>query len=465
MKRTFPYPVTLGLMALMVGLLAPVLSRAQTASKGYTSAVKVHGSIFLSYSWRNAKEAEAIDSLFHSRGIVLLRDTREMGLKSKTEEYMARTKTADFVLLLLSEAFLKSPNTMFEIMTMWESPDIKRRFLPVLVGESPESLVGKQKDIEAFWDGISKDYQKDLKLDVVTQHDRDRVKRCADIRKMVPEIMEYMRKNPVFEYQKLVSARFQPVFEKITARETELRKAIEFVGTHYENDPDPGFDSLLQVFPGNMHVLVAKMTQTSDPSLRTQRFEELVTRYPHFGQPWFDQGISMAFMGEVEEGLKTIRRGIRLDRKNGYETCALVHQYSTYQMDSASHYYRLALEEAPGDVNLLTEYAGFFNQEFPQNPFALRKFLLLYAQTIETEPEIWIPYFEDETHGDFQKYDDGLDELIKETSPNDLKNSLKVLQYILYVFHDQPDHPELKEALMREAPHLPWKEYETALGE
>jgi hypothetical protein len=90
--------------------------------------------IFISYSWKNKIIADHLDVIFHSKGIVLQRDVRDINYKDSIKEYMKKVRNADFCLMLLSESYLKSINCMYEVLEFIKEENYKNKVLPILIG-------------------------------------------------------------------------------------------------------------------------------------------------------------------------------------------------------------------------------------------------------------------------------------------------------------------------------------------
>ena len=65
--------------------------------------------IFLSYSWADRITADQIDKDFHDFGIQLVRDAREISYTKSIKAFMKQVRHSDFVLMLISDSYLKSP--------------------------------------------------------------------------------------------------------------------------------------------------------------------------------------------------------------------------------------------------------------------------------------------------------------------------------------------------------------------
>jgi hypothetical protein len=122
--------------------------------------------IFLSYSWSNKEEANKIDNFFKSKGIILLRDIRDINFKDDIKKFMENIKSCDFVISLISDKYLKSVNCMYETLQLIKDENYKNRILPVIYnGEENNSNIyssrGRLSYIK-FWTEEFKNLSNDM---------------------------------------------------------------------------------------------------------------------------------------------------------------------------------------------------------------------------------------------------------------------------------------------------------------
>ena len=72
--------------------------------------------LFLSYSWNDATIADKIDEAFQPTGVQVKRDIRGIKYKDSIKLYMSQIRDTDFVLLIISDSFIKSSNCMYEVL-------------------------------------------------------------------------------------------------------------------------------------------------------------------------------------------------------------------------------------------------------------------------------------------------------------------------------------------------------------
>ena len=86
----------------------------------------VYGStnIFLSYSWKEEKKADEIDTFFSELGIDIKRDKKSIEQWGSIKAFMDSIQNSYYAILILSDAYLKSVNCMYEITQLMKAPTL-----------------------------------------------------------------------------------------------------------------------------------------------------------------------------------------------------------------------------------------------------------------------------------------------------------------------------------------------------
>ena len=90
--------------------------------------------VFLSYCWADEKIADEVyDKLIKYKQVKLHRDKLEIKQWGSIKEYMQSITHMDYVILLISEAYLKSKNCMYEVLEVMRDRKYKDKIFPVVV--------------------------------------------------------------------------------------------------------------------------------------------------------------------------------------------------------------------------------------------------------------------------------------------------------------------------------------------
>jgi hypothetical protein len=94
--------------------------------------------VFISYAWRGESE-ELVNRLyeaFQARGIKIIRDKTELGYKGLIKEFMQRIGRGKYVVIVISDRYLKSPNCMYELIQISQNGDFYNRTFPIVLADA-----------------------------------------------------------------------------------------------------------------------------------------------------------------------------------------------------------------------------------------------------------------------------------------------------------------------------------------
>ncbi len=94
--------------------------------------------IFLSYAWGGESEQiiNELDNAFRERGIVLIRDKRDLGFKGMITDFMKRIGKGSAVVTVISDKYLKSPYCMFELLEIYRNQNFGERIYPIVLEDA-----------------------------------------------------------------------------------------------------------------------------------------------------------------------------------------------------------------------------------------------------------------------------------------------------------------------------------------
>lgn len=90
--------------------------------------------IFLSYCWADEAIAENIEAaLGKNNTINLHRDKIDIGRWNSIKQYMQSIPQMDYTILLISDAYLKSSNCMYEVLEVMRTRDYENKIFPAVI--------------------------------------------------------------------------------------------------------------------------------------------------------------------------------------------------------------------------------------------------------------------------------------------------------------------------------------------
>lgn len=90
--------------------------------------------IFISYCWKDDKVADTIEVYLSSNhDIRLHRDKLDIGTWKSIKEYMQSIVHMDYIILLISDHYLKSENCMYEVLEVMRDRAYKDKIFPAVI--------------------------------------------------------------------------------------------------------------------------------------------------------------------------------------------------------------------------------------------------------------------------------------------------------------------------------------------
>lgn len=107
--------------------------------------------IFLSYSWKDEALADKIEGYYRDSNIIIKRDKNNIEHWGSIRKYMESIRETDYVILIISDSYLKSVNCMYEINELMKDENYKNRIFPLVLEESIYKLEGRIEYI-VYWE-------------------------------------------------------------------------------------------------------------------------------------------------------------------------------------------------------------------------------------------------------------------------------------------------------------------------
>lgn len=112
---------------------------------------KKSAAIFLSYSWKKVEAADEVGDAVLSRGFHLVRDISDVKYKHDLTAFMKSIRNCDYAITIISDAYLKSPNCMFEIIELLKEQKFKDKILPIYLDDAKIFTPSDRIDYITYW--------------------------------------------------------------------------------------------------------------------------------------------------------------------------------------------------------------------------------------------------------------------------------------------------------------------------
>jgi tetratricopeptide (TPR) repeat protein len=350
--------------------------------------------IFLSYSRKDEAFVNPIDNDFTAIGIRLKRDVRDIPYQSDINEFMKRVGTSDFVMMIISDNFLKSKYCMFEVTEFLQSPDFEKRILPVILedvsGEnSTENLNAKFRDgiIRAKYEQYWKELHDQLKLEL---------EKLGDVKSDSIKAELHLYEEIIRHLDDFFSAISSHAYKTLKDLQQEhYRSLLEFVG--FENrsllteglriqqiadreEQDLALDAFLKEYPQNgfgLFLRAANADNRGELRKAKKYYEELLESIPDSPSGHVNYGLLLEQkFNQRDEALKHFVKAVDYDPNffaASYHAARLL--YLLHRIEEALPY-RIHLVDIPA-VNAWEEmeqaivYTDFLNMPDKAQPIFL----------------------------------------------------------------------------------------------
>lgn len=333
--------------------------------------------LFISYSWADTTLADKIDNAFQPTGLYIKRDIREIAYKGSIKEYMSQVRNTDFVLLIISDHFIKSPKCMYEVLELLKEKDYKEKILPIIADSTKIFKPEERLEYIQYW---SKKYlDLDKKLKKVNTTDAlelyNELKNIEKIKGSIDEFLAYLSDANSPSFSQLISQNFKPVFEYIGVSDKILIKRILSL-------KDNGTIDEIEI-----------------------ELDKIEADFPNNSKVYFTKG-SYAFKEKkIAKSNYYYRKSIELDPTFSSSYYNLAYNVEVYEKnyEEAKTLYEKAIELEPTNTRALNNLGGLYSQEL-NNPNKAKE---LYESSLEINPYDATAHFNIATliHREFKDYD------------------------------------------------------------
>ncbi len=178
--------------------------------------------VFVSYAWVPKSKAvvDRLQAALKERGIPMIRDRNEMRYKDSIRDFMRRIGRGKAIVVVVSEAYLKSKSCMFELTEIAEKGEIRDRVFPIILDDARIDDAGGRLDYIAHWECKTKELNTKLKK-VSGAHlegIREELDLYDKIRGTVAKIMDVLGDMNMQTLKKHESERFEELARALEAR-------------------------------------------------------------------------------------------------------------------------------------------------------------------------------------------------------------------------------------------------------
>ncbi|CAN5607989.1 hypothetical protein BH10BAC2_BH10BAC2_05340 [soil metagenome] len=110
--------------------------------------------VFISYAWGGESE-KIVDEICEALSAVnytIIRDKKDLGYKGNIREFMQRIGKGRYIIIVISDKYLKSENCMYEIVEIDRNNQVHERIFPVVLNDAKINTESSRIDYLVYWD-------------------------------------------------------------------------------------------------------------------------------------------------------------------------------------------------------------------------------------------------------------------------------------------------------------------------
>jgi len=318
--------------------------------------------IFISYSWANTDIADYLDKTFEPTGIIIKRDRREIGYKDSIKDYMKQVRSTDYVLLIISDDFLKSESAMFEVLELLKDEKFRDKILPVVVDNTKIYKSEEQLGYIEYWTIIHRSLEENLKSVNPTDSINllINLKHYESIKRSIGEFLSHIIDMQSPSFSILKEENFKRIFRYIGVSDQNLINAI---------------------------LAVNKIKNDEEKEIELDRLE---AEYPNNSKIYFLKAHYAYDKGQITKSTHFYRKSISLDSTFGFSYYNLAFNVQKYEKDfnEAINFYEKSIEYSPNNINAHLNLSTIYILELGNAGKAL-ELLNLALQVEPNNPEIY----------------------------------------------------------------------------
>ena len=150
--------------------------------------------IYISYKWGGKSEAIAdkVEKSFKDNGIRLVRDKTDLPIREKISKFMEQIGAAKGVVVILSDAYLKSKYCMFELLEIYANENFEKRIFPIVLDDARISESQDRLKYKKIWKGKAEELDAEITDMSSADTVRDELKLFADIHDKFDRILNVL---------------------------------------------------------------------------------------------------------------------------------------------------------------------------------------------------------------------------------------------------------------------------------
>lgn len=395
------------------------------------------GTLFISYSWANRSIADEIDRAFMGTGLTIIRDIREIEYKDSIKDYMKKVRSTDYVLLIVSDDFLKSSSGMFEVLELLKDNNFKDKILPVIVDNTKIFKPEEKLEYIRYWTEKHKELKERLSgVSVTDSLDLyNTLKHYENIRANIGEFLGILTDMDSPAFSELKNENFKRIYKYIGFTDVIIIERILAINKIPNNeDKDIALHDLEIEYPNNSKIYFLKASFNFQRGLIKKSnyyYKKTIELDLTFGAAYFNLGFNTEiYERNYMEAKQLYEKSIEIDPNNtrAHINLAGLNAVEFGNPQEARRLLEVALQANSHEPELHFNIALLFQRDLKELKLAKEHYQMaigLRKNFIKAKHNLGIIYMEDE----FKRYVDAKEQFeeILKIDPNDRSTLLLLI--------------------------------------
>ncbi len=176
--------------------------------------------VFISYTWRDEpspKLVTQIEQAFQATDIKIIRDSNTVGYKGRFREFMQRLSRGNYVIVVISDQYLKSDNCMYELVEIQKNGEIYDRIFPIVLEDAKIYNPAEGIKYVQYWEDKIKELDEGMKKvsSANLQGFREKLDLYTEIRKCIATLTNLLQDINALNPETLIESGFAPLLSAI----------------------------------------------------------------------------------------------------------------------------------------------------------------------------------------------------------------------------------------------------------
>jgi len=185
--------------------------------------------VFISYAWQGESEqvAREVETCLTGKGLHIIRDQGHLGYKGRIKEFMRKIGKGNYVILVISDRYLKSENCMYELLHIAEDGEnFTQRIFPLVLRDAKISRAADRLGYVHYWEKEIDNLEKKMKQGGLThlQGIYEDLNLYAEIRRSISRLTDLLRDINALTLHRHKERGYEDLYQAIMRRYEEDRQ-------------------------------------------------------------------------------------------------------------------------------------------------------------------------------------------------------------------------------------------------